>query len=267
MKSQSFSARRALRRTLVCAALAAAYSSAWSLPAFTFNPSAVGLTGTSITADNLLLSDFLSVSAVGATGFSETGYLSITGFQLGGANLPDGGLNSTYSLYFSFSGAGHLTTGTNATDPRTSLTAGVFDTLTYSLIGATGNSTFGFSGTTPTVSSTGTQTLATGSLVNGTFVTSPANGNTAFVPSANATVSFSQAAGKEGFFSPQPFYNVAFTAFTNAVTTVNPGSNGFTVTNGGGNLNFAAPIPEPETYALMIGGLGIMGWVARRRRT
>jgi len=27
----------------------------------------------------------------------------------------------------------------------------------------------------------------------------------------------------------------------------------------------AAPIPEPETYALMLSGLGITGWVARRR--
>jgi hypothetical protein len=25
-------------------------------------------------------------------------------------------------------------------------------------------------------------------------------------------------------------------------------------------------VPEPETYALMLGGLGLMGFVARRRR-
>ena len=29
----------------------------------------------------------------------------------------------------------------------------------------------------------------------------------------------------------------------------------------------AAPIPEPETYALMLAGLGVMAWVARRRRS
>jgi hypothetical protein len=28
-----------------------------------------------------------------------------------------------------------------------------------------------------------------------------------------------------------------------------------------------APIPEPSTYALMLGGLGLAGWVARRRKT
>jgi PEP-CTERM motif len=27
-----------------------------------------------------------------------------------------------------------------------------------------------------------------------------------------------------------------------------------------------APVPEPETYALMLAGLGMVAWVARRRR-
>lgn len=36
------------------------------------------------------------------------------------------------------------------------------------------------------------------------------------------------------------------------------------------SLNSAAavtPVPEPETYALLLGGLGVVGFVARRRRT
>jgi hypothetical protein len=34
----------------------------------------------------------------------------------------------------------------------------------------------------------------------------------------------------------------------------------------GGQLYLIGQVPEPETYALMLGGLGIMGFVARRRR-
>ncbi len=34
----------------------------------------------------------------------------------------------------------------------------------------------------------------------------------------------------------------------------------------GGSFDAAAPIPEPETYALMLVGLGVVGWMARRRK-
>lgn len=51
---------------------------------------------------------------------------------------------------------------------------------------------------------------------------------------------------------------------------------GFEDLYGGGDLDFndhkfsftisTAPIPEPETYALMLAGLGVLGFVARRRK-
>jgi hypothetical protein len=252
-----------LRRTLVSFAAAAACSTSWALDQFTFMPSAVGLTGANVTADNIIVSDFATATFTSGTNFTEQGFLSITDFQLGGTNVVAGGLNSTYSLYFQFSGTGHLTSAN--TNPLTGVTSGVLDTLTYSLIGATGNATFNVTtGSNPTVNSTNPQVLATGSLVEGSVVTVPTGG--AFIPSAAATVSFSIAAGKDAFFSPQPFYEIAFTAFTNALPTVTSFQNGFTINNGGGNLNFAQPIPEPATYALMLAGVSAIGFIARRRK-
>jgi len=237
-----------------------------AMPQFTFNPGAVGLTGSSVTADNIIVSDFATATFTGPTTFTEQGFLSVTSFQLGGTNIVAPGLNSTYSLYLPFNATGHLTLGNAGTNVNTTVTAGVLDTLTYSLVAAPSNSTFGFIGTTPNVTnSPPQQTLATGSLMNGTVVSSLANGNPAFVPSANATLSFVQAAGKEGFFSPQPFYNPLFSAFTNTISTVTPTGTGFTITNGGGALNFASAVPEPETYAMILAGLGLMGFVAKRR--
>ena len=34
----------------------------------------------------------------------------------------------------------------------------------------------------------------------------------------------------------------------------------------GGAMSLTTPVPEPETYALMLGGLGVLGFLARRRK-
>jgi hypothetical protein len=44
---------------------------------------------------------------------------------------------------------------------------------------------------------------------------------------------------------------------------------GFATGTAGGTYAFlasAAPIPEPETYAMMLAGLGVIGSIVRRRR-
>ena len=38
-------------------------------------------------------------------------------------------------------------------------------------------------------------------------------------------------------------------------------------TDGGGEIRgFLAPVPEPGSYALLLSGLAVVGWVARRQK-
>ncbi len=250
--------RSLVGRTAVAVAAVAACGAASALPAFTFNPSAVGLSGSSFSADNLLVSDFASVTYT-ATGFNESGFLQITGAQLGGSQIATTGLGSTYGLYIAFSA-----TATNALPAGGPISAGTFDTLTYTLYGFNGAGTF-----TATSAPAPTITLGSGSLsASGTNVFSgTASGTTVTSANATAQLSFAKSVAGSAFFaSPASFYGLAQTSFNNTSQTITSSATGFTVTNGGGSVNFlAAPIPEPETYALMLGGLAAVGFVARRR--
>jgi hypothetical protein len=256
-----------LRRTAVALAMAAGCASAYAaLPPFTLNPAAASpaLAGTSVTADNMLISDFSTVTFDGAGHFSDSGYLSVIGLELGGELIAPDGLNSAYGMYIQFTGSGN-TTGSN---PAASVTTGAFTNLTYTLFGYNGHAGFGFSGNTPTTTASGQFVLATGSLINGNVATIP-SGDGSFTPSAAAKLTFAAAAGESGFFAaPNPFYNLSFAAFTDTLTEVHAFDGGFRIDQGGGAINFAmAPaVPEPATYALMLAGLGAIGFVAMRRR-
>ena len=264
---ERFTAAPLFRRTAVAAALLVAGASASALPQFTLNPGAVApaLAGTTFTGDNILISDFSTVTFDGLGGFSDSGFLSVSAIQLGGSTFTPTGLNSTYGLYFKFSGVGTTTVG----DPRLVPTIGSFTSLTYELYGYNGLASFGFSGNTPTETAAGEVLLASGSLISGNAVTVPTGDGSTFTPSAAAKLNFTVTPGQEAFFvDPNPFYDIAFAAFTNTTTQVEPFAGGFRIRQGGGAINFAAttPVPEPETYALMLAGLAAVGFVARRRR-
>lgn len=262
-------------RALAAASLALGCVSAWALPVFTLNPmgATTPLNGGSVTADNIIVSDYFRVVAGPEDGtFTQTGFLSVEGFQLANSSVSSPGLNSTYGLYISFSGTGQQLSGGN---PLTSFTSGSLTKLDYTLFGYNGPAaTFSFNAANePTSSVTTAVALATGTLIQGSVSTAPAlNGTTAsFVPSANASVTFTPVMGQGDFFAnPPDFYNLAFSAFTNPVSTVTViSATEFLVTQGGGSFNFAEvtpPIPEPETYALMLAGLGAVSFVAKRRK-
>lgn len=256
------------RRVLAALTLTAACASAWALPAFTLNPSAAGLAGDPVNADNIIVSSFAHVTLGSGGTFTESGLLSVQGFQSLGSVASAPGLNQGYGLYFSFEGAGVQTSGGS---PLSGVTTASFTSLDFTLYGYNGSTaSFAFDGSNnPTITAVAPIALATGKLVpgQGSVVTIPLGGS--FVPSATATVTFAPVPGREAFFaSPTSFYTSAFSAFTNTLSTVELiSANEFRIRQGGGTFNFAAaPVPEPETYALFLAGLGAVGYVVRRRR-
>ncbi len=261
-------------RTAVALALATLCGAALAapLPQFTFDPNAVGLgsPGNAFTADNLLISDYSTITFGADNTFTDTGYLAISGVQLGATQVDPLGLNSTYGLYVQFTGTGTLTTG-GGMDPGKAAASGSFSTLTYTLYGYNGApAAFNVSGANVWSETASNEiALASGSLINGMVTSQPTGKDNKFVPSAFADLSFMVAAGSEKFFkSPSPFYDLALTSFTNTTSQVTAFEGGFRIAQGGGSINFdmTPAVPEPQTYALMLAGLAAMGFVVRRRR-
>lgn len=228
-------------------------SPAIALPQFTFDPAAAGLTGTSFTADNIILSDFSTVvltpNGSGGATFTDDGVLAIAGLQLGSSPVSSG-LNSTFGLYFQFSSA-----GTQNTPTFQGNTQGLFSQLSYTLYGynVTGAVSYQPADVTPG-GVLNPVALASGSLIAGGVGATVVPGFPA-TPNANTLLSLNPIVA--GFFaSPTPFYNADFASFTNSPSEVSFNGTGFVITQGGGSANFLT-LPEPASFAVF--GAGILG--------
>ncbi len=176
---------------------------------------------------------------------------------VGGTGLNAGAPNG-YKLYAIFDGVG--TVGVNSGGGLD----GSFTSFTLDIFLDTARDTDYVGTTTALTGTAGDTKVATGTLVTSQFRVFPSLANGDFDVVLNLTPLTS-------FFSGSAFAaGVALADFNG----VNSFVSGFTVPFqgtqtgrilGSGNLSVAA-IPEPETYALMLAGLGAVGWIARRRK-
>jgi hypothetical protein len=238
-----------------------------------WNPSAAGITNAApFTFDNVLINTYAAIDITGGgTTFSEQGFAVLTVFSNNGlpTSIPTAGFPGAatpYSLYISFTATGTQTAGIPST--------GSFSSLNYSLLGAPGITTFADSNNDGLFEVTGapTITLATGSLSSpGSTSLTGTPGN--LLPAASITATFVPNPAFAGFFvNPNASQildlSAAFTNTGSVITQFPLGGTNFrlSLNGGGGNATLAVTsVPEPDTYGMLLAGLGLFAFIARRK--
>jgi len=239
----------------------------------TWSPVGAGIsTALPFTFNNVVLNTYGNIDVTGGgTTFSEQGFLRMAVFNENATavSIPTAGFpgGTPYSLYISFTATGTQTPGIPST--------GSFSSINYSLMGAAGVTTFQDSNNDGIFEVTGAPavTLATGSLLSpGTTSLTIDPGTGLINPAASVFATFVPNPAFAAFFVNPNSSTVLdiSAAFTNTGTVVTTfpidGGTRFSLNGGGGNATFTlAAIPEPDTYGMLLAGLGLFGFIARRK--
>lgn len=259
------------KTTLLASALAVTFAagSASAAPLFTVDEGSIpGAVSNLVTADRLsfayqgqIVQTVVGGSLAGAGDtFVETGFLNKGSFLNTTSTVPSqlNALNG-YGLYATF-------TITGEADPlgNTGGISATFTSLTMTLYADP------LQDTALTLGGANTGTGEDIALINYTLSAGNAHifgglANGDFDTLLNATLT---PAGQSYFVGPTPFYDIEnFGGNTQTFSIISGNTtSGFTANVAGGGLElFVSAVPEPSTYAMLLAGLGMMGFVARRR--